>query len=325
MSDLGKALPVDALFLVDGRDFRWEFDNIDPVTKEPVNWPAGQLFLELATGGEHNALHQVFVTGATGGTYTLNPGGFGNTAAIDYNDVSENPQGLAGDIQDAVDGVLGANKAVVHPISLYPAWTLNFNLNASKPLSEQLVNTINKAANDFFDTFDQLFGVDVEMTVTDSLNFKLVVTSRRSFDEVGVITFLVDVTSTAVKNFFNAFAGLIGAVNTVNVDFYWNRTYQIEFVNSLGLQPIPSTTANAASLTGAQKRIETSVLEPGKERLTVYPFTLTGSKASIKIESEEADKLFHRCLWQVYFLPTGEPKGGDPKQIGIVYRQPRQA
>ncbi|QFG04482.1 hypothetical protein SEA_JEEVES_6 [Mycobacterium phage Jeeves] len=325
MSDLGTALPVDALFLVDGRDFRWEFDNIDPVSKEPVPWPAGQLFLELLTGGEHNALHQVYITGATGGTYTLNPAGMGNTAPIDYNDVSENPQGLAGDINDAVTAVVGAGNAFVHPVSLYPAWTLTFNLNSGKPLTEQTVNTINKAVNDFFDTFEQLFGVNIEMTVTDAFNFKLVVTSIRSFDEVGVVTFAVDVVGTAVKNAVNAVAGMTGTVNTVNTDFYWNRTYQIEFLGSLALQPLPLTTANTASLTGAQKRIDTEILEPGKKRLTVFPFTLTGSKASIKIESEEADKLFHRCLWQVYFLPTGEIKGGDPKQIGIVYRQPRQA
>lgn len=322
MADLGKPLPVDMLCLVDGRDFKWEFDNLDPVTKQPVPWPPGELFLELVTGGEHNALHQVSITGATGGTYTLNING-ANTTAIDYNDVSENPQGLTGDIQDAVDAAIGVNRAVVHPVSLYPAWTLNFNLNASKPLSEQLVNTINKAANDFFDTFDQLFGVEVEMVVTDALNFKLVVTSIRSFDEVGVVTFLVDVTATAVKNFFNAVSGLVGAINTVNVDFYWNRTYQIEFVNSLGLQPIPATTANAAGLAGAQKGITTEVIEPGKKRLTVFPFTINGAKASIKIESEEADKLFHRCQWQIVHMPTGEAAGGDAKQMGLIYRQPR--
>ncbi|AZF93392.1 minor tail protein [Mycobacterium phage Centaur] len=321
MADFGKQLDVDTLWLVKGRDFKHSFTNKDKAGN-PVPWPAGTLFLELETGGEHNALHQVYITGATGGTYTLNLNGT-NTPAIDYNDVSENPQGLAGDIQDAVDAAVGAGNALVHPVSLFPAWTLYFNLNSGKPLTEQLVNTINKAANDFFDTFDQLLGVDIEMTVTDALNFKLVVTSRRSFDEVGVVTFAVDVTSTAVKNFFNSFAGLIGAVNTVGTDFYWNRTYDIEFIGSLALQPIPATTENAAALTGANKRITTSVIDAGKKRLTVWPLTVNGADASIKVESEEADKIPFRCKWQLVHMPTGEAAGGDPKQIGLVYRQPR--
>ncbi|AXC35018.1 hypothetical protein SEA_PRIYA_6 [Mycobacterium phage Priya] len=237
MADLGIRVDADSLVLWRGRDFKWNFENLD-ASQTPIPYPPGRLFFELQTGGEHNALHRVYITGATGGTYTLKCNGI-DTAAIDYNDVSENPQGLAGDISDAVIGAVGAGNAVIHPVSLYPAWTLNFNLNSSKPLTEQLVNTINKTANDFFDTFDSLLGVDVEMTVTDQLNFKLVVTSRKSFDEVGVVTFAVDVTSTAVKNFFNAAAGLIGAVNAVSTDFYWNREYNIEYTGDLALTPIP--------------------------------------------------------------------------------------
>ncbi|QXO13284.1 hypothetical protein SEA_TROOPER_7 [Mycobacterium phage Trooper] len=321
MADFGNPLDVEALWLVRGRDFKWSFTNKDKAGN-PVPWPAGDLFLELETGGEHNALHQVYITGATGGTYTLNINGT-DTPAIDFNDVSENPQGLAGDIQDAVDAALGAGNGLVYPVSLYPAWTLYFNLNSGTPLTEQLVNTINKAANDFFDTFDQLLGVDIEMTVTDTLNFKLQVTSRRSFDEVGVVTFAVDVTGTAVKNFFNAVSGLIGAVNAVSTDFFWNRTYDIEFIGSLALQPIPATTANAASLTGTSKAITVEVLEPGKERLTVWPLTVNGADATIKVESEEADKIAQRCRWQLVHKPTGEAAGGDAKQLGFVYVQPR--
>ncbi|QGJ88760.1 hypothetical protein SEA_YECEY3_6 [Mycobacterium phage Yecey3] len=321
MADLGAFIKPDVLFLTDRRDFEWTITNRDPKTKAEIPWPAGAYSLELETGGEHNALHRVYVSGATGGTYTLKVNNV-DTPAIDYNDVSENPQGLAGDIQDAVNAAVDGN-ALVHPVSLYPAWTLNFNLNSSKPLTEQLVNTINKAANDFFDAFEQLFGVDVTMVVTDTLNFKLLITSRRSFDEVGIITFAVDVTATAVKNFFNGFAGLIGAVNTVNTDFYWNRTYDIEFVNWLSNQPIPATTINGSSLTGANKRVQVDVIDPGKEKLTVYWFSVAGPDATVKIDSEEADLLPHRTKWQVVHLPNGEPAGGSCVQAGRVYRQPR--
>ncbi|AHJ86371.1 structural protein [Mycobacterium phage 40AC] len=318
MADIGIRVDADTLVLWRGRDFKWTFENLD-AAGDPIAYPPGRLFFELQTGGEHNALHQVYVTGATGGTYALNINGT-DTPAIDFNDVSENPQGLAGDIQDAVDAAVGAGNAEVSPVSLYPAWTLNFNLNADKPLNEQLVNTINKAANDFFDTFDQLLGVDVEMTVTDALNFKLVVTSRRSFDEVGVVTFAVDVTSTAVKNFFNGFAGLIGAVSTVSTDFYWNRTYAIEFVNELGLQEIPVTTADITNLTGTSKAVTVTVQEPGRHPLTIWDFVIEDTTATIKIESEEADTIGRGVKWQLVFLAQGEEAGGDPIALGTVQR-----
>ncbi|QGJ87733.1 hypothetical protein SEA_LEOGANIA_6 [Mycobacterium phage Leogania] len=318
MADIGIRVDADSLVLWRGRDFKWNFENLDS-HQNPIPYPPGRLFFELQTGGEQNALHQVYVTGATSGTYTLNLNGV-DTPAIDYNDVSENPQGLAGDLQDAVDAALGVGNGLVHPVSLYPAWTLNFTLNSSKPLSEQLVNTINKAANDFFNTFDQLLGVDVEMTVTDSLHFTLRVTSRRSFDEVGVVTFAVDVTSTAVKNFFNSFAGLVGSVSTVSTDFYWNRTYDIEFMGSLALQPVPMTTANITNLVGTYKAVTVTEVEPGVHPLTIWDFVIEDNIASIKIESEKADQIAERVKWQLVFLPEGEAAGGDPIARGVVAR-----
>ncbi|ATW60950.1 hypothetical protein SEA_ARAGOG_3 [Mycobacterium phage Aragog] len=319
MAVIGIELEPDQLVLTRRRDFKWTFENLDE-DGNAVDFPAGELFFELDTGGQHNAVQEVQVLGATGGTYTLNINGV-NTPAIDYNDVSENPQGLAGDITDALEAAVGAGNVKVNPVTLFPAWTLNFNLNSGKPLTEQLVNTINKAANDFFNTFEQLFGVDVEMTVTDALNFKLKVTSLKSFDEVGVITFAVDVTSTAVKNFFNSFSGLIGAVNTVNVDFYWNRTYEVEFVGALAETVIPPITADVSSLAGASKAINVSVKRPGKPRLTRWDFVIDGPKAVLKVESEEADLIVARTHWQLVFLEDGEPAGGEPIARGLVWVQ----
>ncbi|AGY36949.1 tail protein [Mycobacterium phage Fredward] len=313
---IGIELEPDQLVLTRGRDFKWSFENLDE-HNQPVDYPAGDLYFEIQTGGQHNAKQRVEISGATGGTYRLG-NGTAWTPAIDYNDVSENPQGLSGDITDAMESLFGAGNVKVHPTTLYPSWTLNFNLNSSKPLTEQLVNTINKAANDFFNTFDALLGVNVEMTVTDALNFKLQVTSIKSFDEVGVVTFVVDVTSTAVKNFFNGFAGLIGAVNTVNVDFYWNRTYNVEFIGSLAETPVPLLLTDAASLTGASKELTTEVLKPGKARLTLWHFDIDGSMAELKVESEEADKVSARTRWQLVFLADGEPAGGDPIARGLV-------
>ncbi|QDK03443.1 hypothetical protein SEA_PAINTERBOY_6 [Mycobacterium phage PainterBoy] len=319
MAVIGIEFEPDSLVLTRGRDFKWSFENLDEDGKA-IDYPTGDLYFELQTGGEHNALHQVKVVGATGGTYTLNVNGV-DTPNIDYSDVSENPQGLAGDITDAVEAAVGAGNAIVHPVSLYPAWTMNFNLNSSKPLSEQLVNTINKATNDFFNTFEQLFGVDVEMTVTDALNFQLKVTSRRSFDEVGVLTFAVNVTATAIKNFFNSVSALVGAVNTVNVDFYWNRTYDIEFVGALSNTRVLPTVADGTGLTGASAQAKAEVVETGKSPLTLWHFHISGTRADLKVESEEADKIQPRTSWQLVFLPEGEEAGGDPVALGRVVVQ----
>lgn len=315
-STIGIELDTDQLVLTRRRDFKWTFENLDE-HGDPTPFPAGQLYFELDTGGQHNARQRVEISGATGGTYKLG-NSTGWTPAIDFNDVSENPQGLPGDVTDALETLFGAGNVKVYPTTLYPSWTLNFNLNSGKPLTEQLVNTINKAANDFFDTFDQLLGVNVEMTVTDALNFKLQVTSIKSFDEVGVITFLVDVTSTAVKNFFNGVAGLIGAVNTVNVDFYWDRTYEVEFLGALKETPVPKMLTDGASLTGASKLLTTDVLKPGKERLTQWDFSIAGTRAELKIESDQADLIAPRTKWQLVFLEDGEAAGGDGVARGLV-------
>ncbi|AQT28217.1 hypothetical protein SEA_JABITH_6 [Mycobacterium phage Jabith] len=318
MANIGIVSDADTLVLWKGRDFKWSFENLDE-NRQPVDFPDGRLFIELQTGGEHNARQRVTITGATGGTYAFDILGE-TTPPIDYNDVSENPQGLPGDITEALEAAAGVGNVEVYPTLLQPSWILNFNLNSGKPLTEQLVNTINKTANDFFDTFEQLMGVDVSMTVTDALNFQLKVTSRRSFDEVGVVTFAVDVTGTAVKNFFNAVSGLVGAVNTVNVDFYWNRVYEIEFVGELANQPIEAILPDASNLTGYNPLITVEVIDLGKERLTIWPFIIDGTKATIKVESEEADLIPERTVWQLVFLPDGEPAGGDPITYGRVTR-----
>ena len=316
MSVIGLDLDFDSLVLYRGRDFKWTFENVDKYGNS-LPYPSGRLFFELQTRGEHNGVQSVRVSGATGGTYKLGDG-TGWTADIDYNDVSENPQGLAGDITDALEGLYGAGNVLVHPVSLYPSWTLNFNLNSGKPLTEQLVNIINKTANDFFDTFDGLFGVDVQMTVTDALNFKLRVTSLRSFSEVGVLTFAVDVTSAAVRDFFNAAAGLIGAVNTVSVDFYWDRTYEVEFTGELAHTEVAQMVVDATGLAGSNKALSVDIIAPGKGPVTIWEFALTDEIAYLKVEHDEVNKIHRRTRWQLVFLPLGEEAGGDPIAHGRV-------
>jgi hypothetical protein len=52
--------------------------------------------------------------------------------------------------------------------------------------------------------------------------------------------------------------------------------------------------------------------------VTKWPFTISGSEAVCKVESEEVDKIPSRTHWQLVFLPQGEVAGGDPVARGTV-------
>jgi hypothetical protein len=51
---------------------------------------------------------------------------------------------------------------------------------------------------------------------------------------------------------------------------------------------------------------------------TVWAFTISGSTASIKVESEVVNTVPTRSAWQLVFRPTGEPAGGDALARGTV-------
>ena len=433
MSTIGIDLESDELVLVKDRDFKWAFDNLDE-NDTPVNYPAGSLYLELFTGGEHNNLQEVKVIGGTGGTYKLGVNGVlsGN---IDFYDVTDDPRDISGDIKAALEGIsgVGTGNVKVHPAKLIPVWNLSITLNTgnnekqqiklptsanggafrlgcnnqatdnitfgatdavvktaleslssigsgnvnvakidnwtyqlefvgakaamdmpqvvgygfgfdwgtlsgwglanaglfpqiqsttlvpgTSKLTEPLVNTINKTINDVFNSFETLLGVDLDYTITSQTNILLKATSLKSYVESDVLTFTVDVTENLIKGFLNNVAGFAGLANTVTVDFYWNHIYQVEFINAKGNQPIPKLTYDISSLVGASKAIEVTVLELGKEPTTKWPFTISGHTASIKVESEEVNKIPKRTRWHLVFLPTGEVAGGDPVSLGKV-------
>ncbi|AHJ88663.1 hypothetical protein PBI_RHYNO_3 [Mycobacterium phage RhynO] len=52
-----------------------------------------------------------------------------------------------------------------------------------------------------------------------------------------------------------------------------------------------------------------------------WVFTVSGSIASIKIESAAVNAIPARAKWQLVFLPEGEESGGDPIALGIVQIQ----
>jgi len=54
---------------------------------------------------------------------------------------------------------------------------------------------------------------------------------------------------------------------------------------------------------------------------TVWPFVVSGSAATLKVESVEADKVPDRTKFQLVHLPPGELEGGRPMALGVVRRQ----
>lgn len=321
MSYIGVNLGTDQLVLTRGRDFKWSFENLDGSTPpQPVDFPAGDLFFELQTRGETNALQEVTVTQATGGTYIL---GFKDqwSPAIDFNDVTDNPHNLSGDITDALEGIptIGAGNVEVHPSSLIPVWEVELTLNAGHVLSEQLVNTLNTTLTSLYNTFAGLLGVTVDFTIHDNLNLTVKVTSNRSFDEVGLITFVVDVTSTTITNALDAVADFLGVFNVLHVNFYWVHKYTVEFIGELGLQPQPTITVDDSLLTGIDTpSVSVEVLDPGRAPVTKWIFDINETLAHLKVESEAADQIAANTKFQLVFLPEGEAAGGDPIAEGFV-------
>lgn len=51
---------------------------------------------------------------------------------------------------------------------------------------------------------------------------------------------------------------------------------------------------------------------------TVWAFTISGSTATIKVESEVVNTVPNRTKFQLVFRPSGETAGGDPLAKGVV-------
>lgn len=453
---IGLALDSDTLVLTRGRDFKWLFENQD-TSGNPVDYPAGELYFELDTRGEHNALQQVEVTASNGGAYKL--GHQGNwTSNILYYDANLDPNSLAGDIRDVLEALpsIGPGNVLVHPAQLTPVWELSLTLDAGhnevqlisftnppasgtwklglgtaattllpfnataaqvktalegiaaigtgnvsvtgdmtngfrvefigakantnmgqlvglsagtnpsassgadwffglfgaflgglggQPQQQQqkassvvkvttliqgqprfnqaLVDTVTNTINAYFGSFGSLSGVTTEFIIHNNLSAKIKVTSLKSFDEIGQITFGVDVTSTDIQGVFSNVAALGGVFDTVTVDFYWNFLYQIEFVGDLANTFQAELGVDKTGLTGvnSEQDVQVTVLKPGLSRYTKWPFVIDGSLANLKVESEAADEINPRTPWQLVFLPQGEQKGGDPIARGKVVVQ----
>lgn len=447
MPNIGVGLRPETLVLTRGRDFRWQFEcTDDSQPPEPVDFPNGELYFELDTGGQANAVQQIEQTAASGGTYTLEFNG-STTDPLNYDAVVQSPEDATPDITSALEALpsIGAGNVSLTPAQLYPVWeitlTLNhgadelqqlvFNnttggnfklgygfaytpviaynaapsvvqtaleglsaigagnievtpivngyqfefkgsladtdvgqivvstngidlsqpffiygltnsnggvfagnglgslfptakistvLNGSAKWSDTMVNTLNNAVNNFFNSFDSLLGVDINYEVLDTLNTKLTVTSLVAFTENTLLTFSVDITDDLIETALNSVAQFIGIFDTIHVDFYWNRFFQVEFVGDLALNAQPTITAGIGSLTGIndEQAVITTVVNPGKNRYTNWFFSIDSNFATIEVQSDVADTILPRTPFQLVFLPEGETAGGEALALGRV-------
>jgi hypothetical protein len=192
-------------------------------------------------------------------------------------------------------------------------------VNGSSILTEPFVNTLNKTINDVFNTFETLLGVDIDVFITSATNVKLKVTGLNSYTESDALQWALNVTATTISGFLNQVAAFVGLSKTISISFYWNHVYDVEFKGTLANTPQPALVPDLSLLTGVTgKYIKVEVLEPGKAPITKWPFTISTSTASIKIESEEVNKIANRTRWHLIFLPSGEAAGGDPVARGRV-------
>lgn len=437
MSDIGIRLNTDKLVLTRGRDFTWSFDNLDDSRPpQPVDYPAGELYFELDTGGEHNAVQEVKVSASDGGVYRFGFGGQ-TTADIAFDEVVQSSHDATPDITSALEALstIGAGNVNVSPAKLYAVWELTLTLNAgnnerqqiifspgaagtykigysgvstvvltvdtanlgataaalqtalegltgigagnvqvtpivngyevefigaksntdmnqllasgigvdlafpgwfyglgfstvktttvvegTSKFTDSMVNTLNTSINQYFNSFEASLGVDLDYMVIDNLNTKVTATSLKAYAESDLATFQTDVTSTSIMGWLNSVSTFLGIFDTIHVDFYWNRVYQVELTGALGNKPQPALEPDFSDLTGLndEQTVGVTILQPGLERFTKWPFEIDGATATMKIESVVADEMAAQVHWQLVFLPDGEAAGGDAIARGTV-------
>ena len=143
MADFGIDLERDEIILQRGRDYKWVFENTDE-QNAPIPYPAGSMFYELYTGGEHNCIQQVEILQSDGGFYKLGYNG-AQSDPIDYYDATDTPYDLTIDVRSALENIpaIGAGNVRVSRTGLNPVWHLNFELTGTSRNEIQQLNIVN--------------------------------------------------------------------------------------------------------------------------------------------------------------------------------------
>jgi hypothetical protein len=299
---IGVDLDPDILVLVKNRDFKWTFDNVD-VKDQPQNFPAGRLFFELQTGGAASCQQTLEVDGANGGTWKL------GAAVLPFN-------AKASAVKAAVESVVGVGAGNVAVTATYtPQWVYTGNITGVTVTQNQQ-DGINLAVNKLFDAVQGITGTDIHFTYNNP-GFVITVTAKSSMDEATLAGWVVNTFNVNVQN---AIAGILGATHVSAVaEFYVpKRLYALDFGNKLVNQPVAVLAPDVSALTGHLPSVTPVVVQAGVTGITNWDFTISGSRAVLKVESEDVAKIPARTHWQLVWMPDGEPAGGDPVARGVV-------
>ncbi len=321
MANIGVDLDPDLLVLTRGRDFKWTFENIDPVTKEPVDFPAGDLFFEISTHGEHNGRGSIYQQGASGGTYIIDrEDGVGSPAADLPFDASQSA------VKQAIESLEGVGEGNVTVTGSYtPQWIFIVDWSDAMPLSAGIIEVFNATVHTAFSALDFItggLGVSLDGRY-ESSSFVLRLTHRGSLLEQEIVSFVAGVAGTIISVINDALTAVevfSGEIADISMVYAPVRQFSYEFINEKALTPMPAL-AIAPSLTGHTPSMTVTQDAKGRAPFTIWDFDITGSTASIKVESEDADTISNRIKWQLVWMPTGEEAGGDPIARGSVWVQ----
>lgn len=313
MADIGIRPEGSSLVLWHNRDFRWTFQNLDKVGR-PVDFEPGRLFFELQTRGEHSAEQTITLNRADGGNYTLTGLG-GTTANIPFDDE-------APDLRAKLEALPGGGAGNVRVSGLYfPQWllTVTFSGANAPTFPRNVQRAIDAAVRNALSTVETLLGGNfVLQSVYTPPTWTFTVTVRHGMTENDLLTYIVDILNTTVLNAIKNLPDVVDTGVSVHEFYAPKRVFTVQFQNSLSNQPIPALVPAYSGLTGSTPIVEVEVDEPGKHPLTIWDFVIDGSNASIKVESEEVNKVSQRTPWQLVFLPDGEESGGEGIDKGTV-------
>ncbi len=198
---------------------------------------------------------------------------------------------------------------------------------------EQLVNLVNKTVNDFFNLFDDALGLNIEFTVnnpsptfpTVTPTMSLVITGLKAWNANTIPMFLLNGVIGSLQNYMNGVLDWAHVWSVISINFAWNTYFNVEFIGETSGWPVPQLTASAVNLTNDSNAvlpvITVETIKTGKDRFDRWWFTSSGSLASLKVESEDADIIPNRTHWQLVFKPDIEEHGGEAVARGRVQVQ----
>lgn len=314
MANFGVDLELSKLTLVRGRDFKWAFQNLDE-NAEPIDFPDGQLFFEIQTGGEHDATQTIAMSGTSGGTYTV---------AIDGHTADALPFDASQDVvRGAIESLpnIGTGNVAVSAWYL-PTWTVVVDWGSLITLDPFIVQAFNTVVTLAFEAFSFLNGIGIQLNgIYSPTTYTFTITCTGPLSEVQFVNMTVSTVAGAIISALNAAEQFTGKVLGVTEYYEPQRVFNLEFINDKALTPISKIAQNGDSLTGRAPSLTVDQTAPGRAANTIWDFDIDQDMARLKVESEDVNLITNRTKWQLVWLAAGEDAGGDPQAHGYVLVQ----